>query len=189
MTWLHTSIFLRPAHNLFLGVLIQALKRFLMILPHKLFSDIHITKTTTIKANLYLVFIVNHIKITICWLRNTQVVFIEHRLIIFYWKKRRNSIRRCRTYFNVNVDSDHRTVTANLKISLCVTGVVPKIFKKDIQALNGSTDIQELYQIKVSTRFAALSNMLCDKTPQDKNDEVAKILEQVNNTVLHKSVT
>ena len=76
-----------------------------------------------------------------------------------------------------------------MKISLCVTGVVPKIFKKDIQALNGSTDIQELYQIKVSTRFAALSNMLCDKTPQDKNDEVVKILEQVNNTVLHKSVT
>ena len=95
----------------------------------------------------------------------------------------RNSIRKCRAYSTVDLDSDHRTVTANLKISLRV----PRVDQKTVQALNRSTYLQELYQTEVSNRFAALSNILSNKTSPEKYDEIVNNL--LNDTVLPKKVT
>ena len=94
--------------------------------------------------------------------------------------KWRNSIRKCRACSTVDLDSDHRIVTAKLKISPLVRRVDQKIVQRDIQALNSSTDLQELYQIEASNRFIALKNMLSDKTPQEKYDETVNILGKDN---------
>ena len=71
---LHTVIFSIPAENFShtLGISVQVLERFLMISHHKLLTDTHITKTSMITtndflacvktANLYLLFIINHMK-------------------------------------------------------------------------------------------------------------------------------
>ena len=94
---LHIAISLILSHN-FVIVLRDFIARigqiFIMILPHKLLANTHITKTPTITtndllafvrtANLYLLSIINHIKITTCGLGNTLMAFIEHRLTIFY---------------------------------------------------------------------------------------------------------
>ena len=66
-------------------------------------------------------------------------VQIDHILLRGKW---RNSIRKCRAYSIA--DSDHRIVTANLKISLRLLRVDETIVQRDIQTLNNSTDIQEL---------------------------------------------
>ena len=59
----------------------------------------------------------------------------------------------------------------------------------EIPALSSPTDLQELYQIEVKNRFAALSNISSDKRPQEKYDEIVNILEKVNDTVLHQKFT
>ena len=41
----------------------------------------------------------------------------------------------------------------------------------------------------MTNRFAALSNVLSDKTPQEKYDGIVNILEKVSDTVLPKNVT
>ena len=139
-------------------------------------------------ANLYLLSIVNHIKITPCKHPDDGIhrAQIDHILLREKW---RNSIRKCRAYSTTNLDSNHRIVTANLKISIQVPHVDQKIAQRNIQALNSSTDLQELHQIEVSNRFAALSNILSKKTPQEKYDEIVNILEKVNDNVLPKKVT
>ena len=60
---------------------------------------------------------------------------VDHILLGGKW---RNSIRKCRAYSTVDLDSDHRIVTANLKISLRVCRVV----QRDIQELSSSADLQ-----------------------------------------------
>ena len=49
----------------------------------------------------------------------------------------------------------------------------------EILALSSPTDLQELYQIKVKNRFAALSNISSDKRPQEKYDKIVNILERL----------
>ena len=66
-------------------------------------------------------------------------VQIDHVLLREKW---RNSIRKCRAYSIV--DSNHRIVTADLKINLRLLRVDETIVQRDIQTLNSSTDIQEL---------------------------------------------
>ena len=70
----------------------HVLERFLMIPLHKLLADTHITKTSTITSktllalvrtvNVYLLSIVNHIKITTCGLEKTLMAFIEHKFTV-----------------------------------------------------------------------------------------------------------
>ena len=139
---------------LFLGISLQVLEKFLMILPHKLLADTHITKTPTTMANdllaclrianLYLISIVYYIKITPCGLGNTLMAYraqTDHILPREEWK---NSTRSSPAYSSVDLGSDHRTVAADLKISLRAPRIDKKIVQRDIQALNSLTDLQDI---------------------------------------------
>ena len=83
---------------------------------------------------------------------------------------------------------NRKIVTANLKISLRVPCADQKTVRRTIQTLISSTDLQKLYQVGVSNRFAVLSNILTDKKNQEKYDEILNILEKANDTVLPKKV-
>ena len=111
---------------------------------------------------------------------------IDHILLRRKW---RNSIQKSRTFSTGDLDSDHRVVTANLEIILRVSCVYQKIVQRNTHAFNSSTDLHEIYQIEVSNKFAALSNILSDKTPREKYDEIVDILEKGNDTVHLKKVT
>ena len=110
---------------------------------------------------------------------------INHILFRGKW---RSSVRNCRAYSTVELGSDHRIVTAELKISQRVPRPDQKIVRRDMQALIDSTDLQERYRIEVSNRFTALSNNFNEKSSQAKHDEVANILDKANNFVLPKKV-
>ena len=106
---------------------------------------------------------------------------IDHILLRRKW---RNSVRNCRAYSAVELGSNHRIVTAELKISLRVPRPDQKIVRRDMQALNNSADLQERYRIEVIT----LSNNFNEKSSQAKYDEIVNILEKANNSVLPKKV-
>ena len=107
---------------------------------------------------------------------------INHILFRGKW---RSSVRNCRAYSTVELGSDHRIVTAELKISQRVPRPDQKIVRRVMQALINSTDLQERYRIEVSNRFTALSNNFNEKSSQAKHDEVANILDKDRVTNQH----
>ena len=87
-------------------------------------------------SKVYLLFIVKHIKIITCELGNVQMVYtaqIDH----ITEKKMENSIQKCRAYSTFDLDSDHRIVTANQKISFLVP-------RADQKTLMGHSSSQQL---------------------------------------------
>ena len=104
---------------------------------------------------------------------------IDHILLREKW-------RNCRTYSTAELGSDHRIVTAELKISLRVPRPDQKIVRRDMQALNNSADLPERYRIEVSNRFTVLSNNFNEKSSQVKYNEIVNILKKANNSVLPK---
>ena len=108
---------------------------------------------------------------------------IDHILLRGKWK---NSIRKCRAYSSVELGSDHRIVTAKLKISLRVPSTIKKILQRDMQALSNSPDLQESYRVEVSNRFAALSIDFNEKSCQEKYDKIVNILEKANSSIIPK---
>ena len=77
------------------------------------------------------------------------MIFQESPLISYSFRKLKEipnkavgfSLRKCRAYLTVDLDSDHRIVTGNLKISLRVPCAHQKTVRRDIQGLNSSTYI------------------------------------------------
>ena len=75
-------------------------------------------------------------------------VEIDHILFRGKWRK---SVRNCRTYSTVELGSDHRIATAELRISLRVPLTDQKIVRRDMQVLNNSADLQNDIELKLVT--------------------------------------
>ena len=101
-------------------------------------------------------------------------------------KKWANSLRKCRAYSNVEIDSDHCIVTANIKISLKTPRKQSKSSISDFSALRTSVELQEQYSVEISTRFAALDENIYSASIQDEYDKIIEIVDKTNRSVLHK---
>ena len=108
---------------------------------------------------------------------------IDHILVRKKWA---NSVRKCRAYSSVEIDSDHRMVTANIKISLRTPKKHPTSPTPDFSALQNSAELQQLYSVEISNRFAALADNTDIMNTQQKYDQIVEILEKANRTILPK---
>lgn len=99
---------------------------------------------------------------------------IDHILINGKWI---NSIKNVRAYNTVELMSDHRIVSARIKISLrAPIGDRNKRVKFDWNKLHHSEILTEQFQLALTNRFASLP---VDSDVQSKYDHFAKTLEEV----------
>jgi len=91
------------------------------------------------------------------WTHPTGVkAHLDHILCSRKWH---NSVRNCRSYDSVNLDSDHRIISANIAISLRVPRKNgPRIQRPDWNKLSSDPVLQQQYLVEVSNLFQALSN-------------------------------
>ena len=112
---------------------------------------------------------------------------LDHILIRSKWV---NSLRNCRSYSSVEVDSDHCIPTANIKLSLKKNNQnKSKKIRYDWEKLRYDRHIQQSYAVEVKNQFAALHN---DNTTtnlestQDQYNKLLKCIETSNDIVLPK---
>ena len=104
-------------------------------------------------------------------------------------RKWRNSLNNCRAYSTVEIDSDHRIVTASIKISLRAPTVeVKSLSNRNFQALKHDTKLQEQYNVDVKNRFSLLADNFNDQPTQDRYDIILQILEETNKKILPKKI-
>ncbi|MCP4486013.1 MAG: RNA-directed DNA polymerase [Gammaproteobacteria bacterium] len=92
---------------------------------------------------------------------NGQLHQNDHILIRSKWQ---NSLKNCESYVNPSVQSDHRIVTATIKLSLRANIKRPKVIKYDWEKLKSDPQIKEEFQIQVENRFEALASLEVDNT-------------------------
>ena len=105
---------------------------------------------------------------------------IDYILINKKWK---NSVKNVEAYSTfASIGSDHRVVSAKLKLSLRTCKTPPRKTAFDWNVLRGNSDLQQLYTVKVLNRY----EQLCDESESDitenyqnfaqANNEAAKAL-------------
>ena len=110
---------------------------------------------------------------------------LDHILIRGKWL---NSLHNCRAFDTIEIDSDHRVVCANFKLSLR-TSSQPKVKRiKYNWDLLRSEEVEETYKLKLSNHFTELYNIqnAVDKTThvQLKYDALVKATEKTCEEVL-----
>ena len=81
---------------------------------------------------------------------------IDYILINRKWK---NSVKNAEAYNSFSsVGSDHRIVTAKIKLSLRTSRATPRKNVYDLSVLRNNDTLQQLYTVKVKNRFSELSN-------------------------------
>ena len=96
-----------------------------------------------------------------------------------------NSIRNCRAYSSVELDSDHRIVTATIKVSLWSTK--PKSNhgpRLDWNAIKESITFQKRYSIATKNQFDLLYDANEDCTTQEKYDQFEQCISNANREML-----
>ena len=80
---------------------------------------------------------------------------LDHILISSKWT---NSLRNCRAYNSVELDSDHRILSATIKVSLRTTKGKPCNRKKFNWKRLADPQVKQEFQLKLANRFAALQD-------------------------------
>ena len=81
---------------------------------------------------------------------------LDHILISRKW---RNSLKNCRAYNTVELDSDHRILSATIKVSLRTTRGKPLNRQKYNWKKLEQQEIKNEFQIKISNRFANITQI------------------------------
>jgi hypothetical protein len=100
---------------------------------------------------------------------------IDHILIRAKWL---NSLRNCRSYATVELDSDHRIVTATVKLSLRATKPKPTTKRLDWHTLCHDAVIQQQYNVQVHNKFQNLYWSENLSSAQERYDVFAQCIEQ-----------
>ena len=101
---------------------------------------------------------------------------IDHILIRSKWL---NSLRNCRSYSSVELDSDHRIVTATIKVSLrCSKKHEAKPKRTDWNSFRNNPQLQQLYNVAVTNSFSLLSSLDEQSTAQERYNQFEKCLKQ-----------
>ena len=87
---------------------------------------------------------------------NGQLHHNDHILIRSKWQ---NSLRNCESYIKPSVQSDHRIVTATIKLSVRANITRPKVIKYDWEKLKSDTPMSTTFQLKLHNRFRALMDL------------------------------
>ena len=87
---------------------------------------------------------------------NGQLHQNDHILIRSKWQ---NSLRNCESYINPSVQSDHRIVTASIKLSVRANINRPKVIKYDWEKLKTDPQILPVFQLELQNRFSALMEL------------------------------
>ena len=111
---------------------------------------------------------------------------LHHILINAKWF---NSLRNCRAYSTVNVESDHRIVTAVIKLSLRINKnkSTTKFERYTWPLLQHDHQMQQKYAIEVENKFPALrtqSESDSSSSAQEDYDQLENIIKSVNNSML-----
>ena len=87
---------------------------------------------------------------------NNRKSQIDYILINSKWK---NSLKNCQAYSSfASVGSDHRTLSAKLRLSLRSKAVTPRKENYDWSVLNSDQILQNRYSIQLHSRFSILQN-------------------------------
>ena len=94
-----------------------------------------------------------------------------------------NSIRNCRAYFSVELDSDHRIVTATMQVSLRSTKPKSNHGPLDWNALKESIILQKRYSVATKYQFDLLYDASEACTAQEKYDQFEQYISNANREV------
>ena len=86
----------------------------------------------------------------------------------------------------MKIDSDHRIVTANIKISLRTSRKQSIGSNSDFSALRTSVELQKQCSVEISNKFAALDENMYSASIQDRYDKIIEIVDKTNRSVLPK---
>lgn len=109
---------------------------------------------------------------------------IDHILLRAKWM---NSARSCRSFSTVELDSDHRIVSALIKVSLRrprKTAVGKP--KYDWQSLINNAELQTLYNIEIQNNFGALYDLNTNESTQNKYNNFVTCIANSNERTLDK---
>ena len=96
-----------------------------------------------------------------------------------------NSLRNCRCYNTVEIDSDHRIVTATVKFSFRTTKKTPNITIYNHKAITFTEHVRKKFQHELSNRFEHL--YIDDEDyVQTAYDELEKVLNETASKSLPK---
>ena len=87
---------------------------------------------------------------------NGQLHQNDHILIRSKWQ---NSLKNCESYIKPSVQSDHRIVTATIKLSLRANINQPKVIKYDWEKLKSDPPTTADFQLQLQNRFHALMTL------------------------------
>ena len=93
---------------------------------------------------------------------NGQLHQNDHILIRSKWQ---NSLKNCESYINPSVQSDHRIVTATIKLSVRANINRPKVIKYDWKKLKSDSLTLPAFQLELRNRFSALMDL--EQEPDD----------------------
>ena len=95
---------------------------------------------------------------------NGQLHQNDHILIRSKWQ---NSLKNCESYIKPSVQSDHRIVTATIKLSVRANIERPKVIKYDWEKLKGDPATSTAFHIQLNNRFSKLEN-----TADEESDDI-----------------
>ena len=96
---------------------------------------------------------------------------IDYILVNRKWK---NSVKNVEAYSSFSsIGSDHRVVTAELKLSLRTTKTPPRKTAYNWKVLRGDGDLQQLYTVKVLNRY----DQLCDNSESDITETYKNLIQ------------
>ena len=96
-----------------------------------------------------------------------------------------NSLRNCRCYNTVEIDSDHRIVTATVKFSFCTTKKTPNITMYNHKAITSNEHVRNKFQIELTNQFEHLY-IGDEDSVQTAYDELEKGLNKTTSKSLTK---
>lgn len=101
---------------------------------------------------------------------------IDYILINRKWK---NSVKNVEAYSTFSsIGSDHRVVSAELKLSLRTTKTPPRKTAFDWKVLRGDCDLQQLYTVKVLNRY----EQLCGNSESDITETYKNLIQANSET-------
>ena len=87
---------------------------------------------------------------------NGQLHQNDHILIRSKWQ---NSLKNCESYIKPSVQSDHRIVTATIKLSVRANIERPKVIKYDWEKLKSDPQLTAAFDLQLQNRFTALMDL------------------------------
>lgn len=118
-------------------------------------------------------------------LRTKAKFQIDHILINTKWI---NSARNCRSYNSVELDSDHRIITAKIKLSLKIATNkgTPKCYL-NWKSLAENGNLQERYNVEITNKFNALYDCNDNLNTQNKYNIFEQCVKETNDLIIKEN--